>query len=467
MLYGRESELIDVANSLVGKTLLELGYSKQSNILKLVNNVEVDYFNKYRRNKHEEDGVLLRFVPYYEKNGHVFVKENIPLDTIDNFVDLDCDFEDSEFRKNNSRVIMLFYKINSTDYAKSRIRYTYYFEFPKKDIAMIKHDFKIIIDYTRNGVAEKLTIFDTMYLIALPLNKKRTKEQPNSSELVHRRAYALRSHYVTAVFKSRVLNISSSNEVLISDTKILDNVSVQKYIQDKMLPLYGRQKDHVAILIGVKYTAKNTYDLILRKILKLNNSNLSVTSEFKKAGIIHKPIKYMSDPSDMESLMLYQFTYEELYKLDWDNSHFKEMLYSTSFYFTIYDYIEKYDELILINSMFHHIPLKKVERHLRRLYEDTRKKIIAGKIIKAVQKDKLVTTFMKQKHNKVGHVKSNATSSSDTYELPVPDVLTGKKELPKQAFWLNGTYIFEIIDDYINNRQASADEIFEKEKLSK
>ncbi len=74
---------------------------------------------------------------------------------------------------------------------------------------------------------------------------------------------------------------------------------------------------------------------------------------------------------------------------------------------------------------------------------------------------------MKQKHNKVGHVKSNATSSTDTYKLPVPDVLTGKNELPKQAFWLNGAYIFEVIDDYINNRQTNVDEIFEKEKLSK
>ncbi len=462
MLYGRESELMNVANSLVGKPLSVLGYLKQANKLKLTKDIEESYFNRYRRNKHEEDGVLLRLVPYYEKNGHVFVKENIPLDTIDNFADLDCDFENSEFKKNNSRVIMLFFKINNVDYAKSKIMYTYYFEFPKKDIAMIKHDFRIIIDYTRKGIAEKLTMFDTMYLMAMPLNKKRTKEQPNSDELVHRRAYALRSHYVTAVFKSRVLDISSSNEVLIGDSKILDDVSVQKYIQDKMIPLYGRQKDHVAILIGVKYTAKNTYDLILRKILKLNNSNLSVTSEFKKAGIIHKPIKYMSEPSNMESLLLYQFTYEELYKLDWDNSHLKEMLYSTSFYFTIYDYIEKYDELILINSMFHHIPLKKVERHVRRLYEDTRKKIISGKIVKAVQKDKLVTTFMKQKHNKVAHVKSNATSSSDTYKLPVPDVLTGKKELPKQAFWLNGAYIFEIIDEYINNRQANVDEIFSK-----
>ncbi len=467
MLYGRETELMNIANTLVGKSLLDIGYAKQNDKLKLAKNVEIDYFNKYRRNKHEEEGVLLRLVPYYEKGGHIFVKENVPLDTIDNFADLDCDFETSDFRKNNSRIVMVFFSIDNTNYSNSIITHVYYFEYPKKDIAIIKHDFKIIVDYTKRGIAEKLTIFDTMYLIAMPLNRKRTKEQPNSSELVHRRAYALRNHYVTAVFKSKVLDISSSNEVLIHDPKILDNVTVQKYIYDKMLPLYGRQKDHVAILIGVKYTAKNTYDLILRKILKLNNSNLSVTSEFKKAGIIHKPIKYMENPTDTESLMLYQFTYEELYNLDWDNSHFKEMLYSTSFYFTIYDYIEKYDELILINSLFHHIPLKKVERHLRRLYEDTRKKIIQGKIIKAVQRDKLITNFMKQKDNKVGHVKSNATSSSDTYTLPVPDVLTKKTELPKQAFWLNGTYIYEIIDDLINNRQNSVDEIVDNIKLSK
>ncbi len=467
MLYGRESELMQIADTLVGKTLLELGYLKQKNKLKLAKEIESNYFNKYRRNKHGEDGVLLRLVPYYKKNGHVFVKENIPLDVIDNFVDLDCNFDESEFKKNNGRVIMLFYNISKIDYSKSKINYSYYFEYPKKDIAMIKHDFKIITDYTRRGIAEKLTIFDTMYLLAMPLNKKRTKEQPNSEELVHRRAYALRNHYVTSVFKSKVLDISSSNEVLIHDSKILEDMSVQKYILDKMVPLYGRQKDHVAILIGVKYTAKNTYDLILRKILKLNNSNLSVTSEFKKAGIIHKPIKYTSEPSEMESMMLYQFTYEELYKLDWENSHFKEMLYSTSFYFTIYDYIKKYDELILINSLFHHIPLKKVERHLRILYEDTRKKVIEGRIIKAVQKDKLVTNFMKQKDNKIGHVKSNATSSSDTNRLLVPDVLTGKIELPKQAFWLNGAYIHEVIDDFINNRQSSVDEVFEKVKLSK
>ncbi len=467
MLFGRESELMKIADSLVGKTLNTLGYPSQKNKIKLAKEIEREYFNKYRRNKHGEEGVLLRLVPYYEKNGHVFVKENIPLDTIDNFVDLDCSFEDSEFLKKNGRIIMLFYKIDKFDYNNSKISHTLYFEYPKKDLPMIRHDFRIITEYTKNGIAERLTVFDTMYLIAMPLNKKRTKEQPNSEELVHRRTYALRNHYVTSVFKSKVLELSSSNEVLINDSEILETKTVKEYILNKMQPLYGRQKDHVAILIGVKYTAKNTYDLILRKVLNLNNSNLSVTSEFKKAGIIHKPIKYRNDPKDMESIMLYQFTYEELYELDWDNSHFKEMLYSTSFYFTIYDYLEIYDELVLINSLFHSIPLKKVERHLRRLYEDTREKVISGKVVKAVQKDKVITNFMKQKDNKVGHVKSNATSSMDTYQLPVNDVLTGKSELPKQAFWLNGTYVFELIDSYIKDKQKNADEVIKIAKAIK
>ena len=52
-----------------------------------------------------------------------------------------------------------------------------------------------------------------------------------------------------------------------------------------------------------------------------------------------------------------------------------------------------------------------------------------------------MTYFPDKKYNGICHVRPHAKNASDTYDLPVSDILTGANKHTKQCFWLNNTYI--------------------------
>jgi hypothetical protein len=70
------------------------------------------------------------------------------------------------------------------------------------------------------------------------------------------------------------------------------------------------------------------------------------------------------------------------------------------------------------------------------------KTVSNGEIVKEVT-DKGIrkTNFPKKTENRVSHVRPHARNAADTYELPVPDKLTGLTEFTKQCFWLNASYV--------------------------
>lgn len=60
--------------------------------------------------------------------------------------------------------------------------------------------------------------------------------------------------------------------------------------------------------------------------------------------------------------------------------------------------------------------------------------------------------FPGMSENHVAHVRPHAINSSDCYELPVADLLTGVTKYTKQSFWLNNEFIESIVvdgDNYI------------------
>ena len=51
--------------------------------------------------------------------------------------------------------------------------------------------------------------------------------------------------------------------------------------------------------------------------------------------------------------------------------------------------------------------------------------------------------------NGVCHVRPHGRNAKDTNPLPVKDKLTNATEYTKQCFWLNNSYIKEIISEFI------------------
>ena len=62
---------------------------------------------------------------------------------------------------------------------------------------------------------------------------------------------------------------------------------------------------------------------------------------------------------------------------------------------------------------------------------------------------KRITNFPGMHDNGVCHVRPHGRNAKDTNLLPVKDKLTNATEYTKQCFWLNNSYIKEIISEFI------------------
>ena len=86
------------------------------------------------------------------------------------------------------------------------------------------------------------------------------------------------------------------------------------------------------------------------------------------------------------------------------------------------------------------MPFKDIQE-AKKVWEQTRRIVEKGNIVKEVKGDRRLTNFPGMSFNSVAHVRPHGQKTNDTYPLPVPDVVTGKKNYTKQCFWLNNKYI--------------------------
>ena len=96
------------------------------------------------------------------------------------------------------------------------------------------------------------------------------------------------------------------------------------------------------------------------------------------------------------------------------------------------------------------MPELEIELEAKRVWELTRTCIITGNIVKEIDKNaNRITNFPGMSVSKVCHVRPHARDSKDTFELPVRDMVTNATEYTKHCFWLNNSYIKEIISEFI------------------
>jgi hypothetical protein len=118
----------------------------------------------------------------------------------------------------------------------------------------------------------------------------------------------------------------------------------------------------------------------------------------------------------------------------------------TKFLFVVFT--ENADKsLILSKALFWNMPESILDSEVKTVWEDTVAKIKTGRVFKKInERNQRLTYFMGIKDNPVSHVRPHATNALDTYPLPVKDINSGATEYTKQCFWLNASYIREVID---------------------
>lgn len=385
-----------------------------------------------------EAGVELKATPYVRTQHGIRAKERLVCNIINYMTEYDKTFDTSDFwHKCETLLIMSYehkYDVPKGDYTIDK---AVLFSFPYEDLLIIEQDWEKIMGKVRAGQAHLLTEGDTLYLAACTkgASAATVRPQPFSDIPAKQRAYSLKSSYMTRILNQYIFG-SDENERVIKDWRLLRHMTFEEYFIDRLRPYCGMTQRELKERFGVDSTAKSLNAVLLSRMLGIEG-DISNTQEFKNANIIPKTIRVQRNGKIKESMSFPTFRFTEIITQTWETSDLREYLEPTKFMFVIF--VENEDgEYEFERVKFWNIPAEDLDE-VQRVWEKTVAVIKAG-VELTFDGNRTRNNLPKQAESPVAHVRPHARDSRDTYSLP------DGREMPKQCFWLNRTYIEKIID---------------------
>ena len=396
--------------------------------------------NSDSRPDFHEAGVELKVTPYKQnKNGTLSAKERLILTMIDYFQVVDETFETSHLWK-KSKLILLVYYLYKKDISSNldyRIGYSKLFTPPAQDIAIIKHDFEIIVSKVRSGKAHELSESDTLYLGAATKGEtsENRRNQPFSDIPAKPRAFSFKTSYMTYILNNYIVHGKNTYEPIVCKNVV---ESFEDYVVSKIACNKGKSVEELCLEYNIEYEKKPKHleAMLAYRMLGIKGNQ---AEEFVKANIVVKTIRIGKNNKIKEHMSFQNFKFKELIQENWEDSTFGNYLRETRFLFVVYKY-DQHDVLKLMGCQFWNIPYQDLERDVKEVWERTKQVLIDGLEITVIN-GKNYNNFPKATENRVSHVRPHALNSKDTYELP------DGRRFPKQCFWLNNSYIYSQINN--------------------
>ncbi|WP_084301415.1 Sau3AI family type II restriction endonuclease [Haploplasma modicum] len=446
------SEVRNIVENMIGKTFGELNNYKISsenyNKGSFGFIMEEDVFKYGKNTKSELDianlNIELKMTPYkINKNGTLSAKERLVLNIINYMTEYKNDFYDSHFWFKNKLIQIVWYRYEDNK-PKSDFLITdeLLFKFPKEDLPIIINDWYTIINKIKLGLAHEISEADTMYLGACTKgeNSKSEREQPFSDIRAKQRAFSLKSSYMTQLVRNHVSN--SSAERIITD--IDENISFEQIIENKIKKYRGKSVIELKKLFGINSNSKNVNELIVARMLNIKGK-VAQTDEFIKANIIPKTIRINSNGSIKESMSFPSFDFIKISKEKWYNSELYEMFSTTKYMFVVFREVN--NDYIFSGIKFWNMPNSTLNNEVKDAWSKTVEVIKNGNVVKDIIGGKKFSNFPGMADNSVCHVRPHARNANDVNTLPIPDNKTGMTEYTKHCFWLNSSFISEIVKD--------------------
>ena len=458
---GRKLKEIDITNRLInGK-----GGVGQA--------VEEGWFNHKMDNISAPDfpeaGVELKVTPYKRNKGNTYsAKERLVLNIIDYMTEVNKTFETSSFWNKNKLIELMHYEyIPNIEKEEYEITSAVLFQFPEDDLKIIRNDWKIINDYIKAGQAHELSESLTNYLSACTkgANSKTLRKQPYNNIPAKQRAYSLKSGYMTYILRTYILGEEES-ESIIKDKFDLEKQDLNQYILSKFKKYIGyKQSDLLELFkINMESAPNSRNSEIVKHILGLKK-DINQAKEFQKANIQPKTIvaKRASGKNNEEFKML-PYKFSEIIEETWESSTLREYLQDTNFLLIVFEDIK--GDQIFKGVKFWNMPAQDIEGPVRKVWEDTTRKIKEGVEI-TYTPHKRTTNFINSSYENIIFSKLDAPQTSYAKNNPNADKLPTKIKwinrpddlkdefsdywMTKQSFWLNKKYMYEVSYDLINS----------------
>lgn len=395
----------------------------------------------------EEAGIELKVTPYKKnKDGTLSAKERLVLNVINYMEEHKNIFYTSHFWKKNKRLQIIWY-LHESGKPKNEFKITdeLLFTFPKEDLPIIISDWLIIIGKIRIGLAHEISETDTMFLGVCTKGTtaaKSFRKQPYSPIKAKQRAFSLKSFYMTQLVRTHIGNEKSEHILL---TPLEEGETFEGALLERVSPYVGKTVEELSGLFNLNAKVKNINQSIISKMFGLNGK-IENTDEFKKANIKLKTVRVTKNNRIVESMSFPAFKYTEIIRQKWENTDIYEKFSTTKFMFAIFKE-DKNNKYYFSHIIFWNMPMSILDNEIKKVWLKTVEIVKTGNIVKGIKANGTrETNFPKMKDNKYCHVRPHARDTKDTYPLPVRDKLTNEKEYTKHCFWLNNTYILDILN---------------------
>lgn len=450
------NSIIDYSKKLVGNTLRDLcgndiniqHYKGKGNFGQLL---EKYYFNYEPNSLSEPDfnqvGLELKSTPLKQiSNGDYRSKERLVLGIIVYNDVVKEKFELSTFYKKNAHLLLIFYlhqyDIDVLDFV---IKMVGEWKFADSDLEIIKQDWDLITNKIKNGKAHELSEGDTFYLGAATKGGKggNLREQPFSKILAKQRAYSFKQGYLNHIIATLSNDSSKKFGKLITTKEQIRKKTIQEVVLERFKPYISKSIDDIIVKLSCNQLNKNSkgfYASLTKLILGISLDK--EIEEFEKAEIKIKTVRLKSNNLPKEDMSFPSFSFLDIVNEDWDESSFKDIL-ETKYFFVFFKYDE--NSVLRLNKVKFWNMSQNDIIEAKKVWDKVKMVISNGDIVREVIDGVRYTNFPSKGFNKIAHIRPHAQNAADTLPLPILDKVTRQLEYTKQSFWLNNSYIRNVI----------------------
>ena len=425
----------------------------------LGNFIEKFYFGYEPNGNQEADlskaGIEIKQTPIdITKNGEMRAGERLSITMISYNEPVEEDFYKSHVWEKIQRILLIHYiRDKNKPRLDYQIKFVNLFTPPKEDLDIIIQDYKTINDKIKAGKAHELSESDTLYLGACTkgatAKKSLRKQYYNPDVPAKSRNFCFKNSYMNYVLQNYVLK-KDPGESIIGDTSILNSISFEQYVLDRINSFAGKTDRDLCQLFDRPYNNNKAQwvDLSYRMLgIKGNHAQ-----EFQKANIVVKAIRIEQNGKIKESMSFPPFKFKELVKEEWEESTLYEYFETTKFLFVVFK--SNGEEYVLLGAQMWNMPANDLNEIVREGWEKIRDKISEGirfEIKPYGDSTRVENDLPKKADNPIIHVRPHAQKAAFRLNngYSVGNIRKDANQLPDgqwmttQSFWINNTYILK------------------------